>query len=150
MLGTRDVFTYIHCHNCKCLYLNELPDTMDRYYPNTYYSYNYERGNSLTEWIRQTRDQFAVTNRGLNGRLLYAILPVAAMRLLHWSGKSDPELSILDVGCGNGQELRNLQRLGFSNLYGIDHLSNVIYWISSHRVFPYIRGTCGNGPVSTI
>lgn len=120
MLGTRDVFTYIHCHNCKCLYLNELPDTMDRYYPNTYYSYNYERGNSLTEWIRQTRDQFAVTNRGLNGRLLYAILPVAAMRLLHWSGKSDPELSILDVGCGNGQELRNLQRLGFSNLYGID------------------------------
>jgi SAM-dependent methyltransferase len=42
------------------------------------------------------------------------------MRLLYWSDKSAPDTSILDVGCGNGQELESLLRIGFKNLYGID------------------------------
>ncbi|GAB3731633.1 class I SAM-dependent methyltransferase [Spirosoma lituiforme] len=120
MLGTRNTFTYIHCQKCYCLYLNDLPSDLGTYYPDTYYSFNYTPGNQFIEWVRKTRDRFAVTNQGALGRFFYLIFPVATMRLLHWAGKSDRTTSILDVGCGNGQELGYLQRLGFNNLHGID------------------------------
>lgn len=120
MLGTKDVFTYINCYNCGCLYLSDVPGNLSDYYPTTYYSFNHKPDNRFVEWIRRTRDQYAITNKGLLGGFLYYLFPLSTTRLLHWAGKTDRALSILDVGCGNGRELAYLLRAGFTNLYGID------------------------------
>ena len=39
MLGLGDTFQYLHCNNCQCLQLIDIPDDMATYYPENYYSF---------------------------------------------------------------------------------------------------------------
>jgi len=39
MLGLDDEFEYFECSNCKCIQIIEIPEDMNRYYPENYYSY---------------------------------------------------------------------------------------------------------------
>ena len=38
MLGTRDEFLYWECAECGCLSLTAVPEHLEKYYPDTYYS----------------------------------------------------------------------------------------------------------------
>jgi len=40
MIPTRDEFEYFARHNCQCLQLRDIPDTMDVYYRHDYYSFS--------------------------------------------------------------------------------------------------------------
>lgn len=126
LLGTKDKFDYFQCSSCGCLQIASIPETMDRYYPNTYYSFTElekTKKHSLPALIRNTfvrmRDRYTVTNKGLVGKLLYALRPFPELRGLA-SCNMSTSTSILDVGCGTGSYLYKLKECGFDGLLGID------------------------------
>ena len=134
MFGFRDRFTYFQCSRCECLQIAEIPDRMGRYYPPTYYSFAAPRLDSLagTRWRRfaqRLRDRYAITGRGVFGRVLYRRWPDHALRRLAAAafpsdGRGEirltPRHRILDVGCGGGELLLALYGAGFRRLLGVD------------------------------
>lgn len=133
MLGTRDIFDYFQCGECKCLQIASIPDNMDKYYPKTYYSFSgveENKSNNIIKKIRnklmKLRDMYAITNKGTLGRLLYTFRPFTELRALA-PYKTNKTTSILDVGCGTGGYLYKLKECGFLNLLGVDpYLKNTI------------------------
>lgn len=118
MLGTRDRFEYFECGECGTVQIGAIPADLDRYYPRDYYSIRGGSGLELflkSRWIRYSLD-----GRGALGRLLthvYGPHPLVEWRRL--AGLSR-ESAILDVGCGDGRLLREMERSGFTDLTGVD------------------------------
>jgi len=101
-------FTLVQCHHCCTLYLNPRP-TVDMlkviYAPDKYYSYNFaEQGNSWVQQARQSRDRQKIQD---------------ILRLLD---KRSPEITVLDIGAGDGTLLETFRSSGVhpENLYGLD------------------------------
>ena len=40
MFGFRDEFKYFECANCACFQIENIPQNMQKYYPDNYYSFN--------------------------------------------------------------------------------------------------------------
>lgn len=123
MFGTRDAFTYIECSGCGCLQLLDPPSDLAKYYPASYYSLATTpeaifRGRAMNV-LRGLRHTYAATNRGLLGRLCYALSPDAIMRTLAPTGATKSS-RILDVGCGSGLLLYGLWNAGFRSVLGVD------------------------------
>lgn len=123
MFGFRDPFRYAECAACGCLQLCEPPADLAKYYPPDYYSFN--RGPSagpLRRALRSARNRYALTGKGIAGRLLAPLLPYGypdVSTLLAERG-CNPDLRILDVGCGAGWLLRDLHAAGFQRVLGVD------------------------------
>jgi SAM-dependent methyltransferase len=132
MLGLREHFLYRECRACGCLQISEYPTDMDRYYPDTYYSYNDpglaepETGRSALKRMRRRAKTFMInrsasTRRGFvearSTRSWLQSRPVVQLYLQH---VPDPLAPILDVGCGGGGLLRSLHYLYYESLHGVD------------------------------
>ena len=78
-----------------------------------------QHGNSLKNLEIKLRDGYAVFNKGLIGKFLFAISSKSVLRAL---GKINLTLEsrILDIGCGSGALLYSLKNIGFINLLGAD------------------------------
>ena len=136
-LGLGDEFNYFKCARCGCLQIEDIPPDLSRYYPNYYYSY------------RPAQPRLDFSRHGLGGykqRLVLKLLTnyyfgrktaigkwLATRSCLSrdfplWARqqrldlKLGPAASILDVGCGTGQALLDMQAVGFTELAGIDPL----------------------------
>ena len=133
LFGLRDSFVYFQCPTCECLQLAHLPTDMSRYYPPSYYSLRPVAEpavrTGLRRWAQHLRDRFAILDRGLLGRLLYAISPNDPYRngaRLHFPGQGatvaslSPSSRILDVCCRSGALLLALHPAGFRYLQEID------------------------------
>lgn len=123
MFGLGETFPYSECAHCGCLQLEHPPATMERYYPPNYYSLSSSPmalfHSRLTNVSKRLRTLYAVTNRGLIGRLSYARSPDINLRSLAGTGTTTSS-RILDVGCGTGLLLCMLRNAGFSHLLGVD------------------------------
>lgn len=123
LFGLSDVFTYFECASCGCLQIKEIPADMARYYPESYYSYNItptkQNGNSLKKLQTRLKDTYAVFNKGLIGKLLFAVSSKSVLRSLSRINLT-LESRIVDVGCGSGALLYSLKNIGFNNLLGAD------------------------------
>ena len=123
--GTRELFQYFECSECKCLQLMNVPADLSRYYPATYESLNqrppdYFRG-AIKNKLKAFKTRFAVSGRGPLTRSLDAMRPksdpgIKALSLI----KPSRHARILDVGCGSGHRLYELKNAGFHHLSGID------------------------------
>ncbi len=125
MFGMRETFTYIKCAKCGCLQIKTIPDNMEKYYPENYYSFNHVQKRNLKNKI-----SFYLMKHALNFRLgkldpigLFATTYNKYYKLEHpWLNKKYCSLNskILDIGCGNGFRLDEMKQFGFSNLTGLD------------------------------
>jgi SAM-dependent methyltransferase len=123
MFGTKEVFDYLECASCGALSLATVPSDMSRYYPNNYYSLQGKGPQEEPSWrrlLKHERAKYALTGKGVVGKFLakhsgswphFALFKEAGLQF---------NSSILDVGCGNGDNLMRFASDGFTNLTGVD------------------------------
>jgi SAM-dependent methyltransferase len=123
MFGLSDAFTYLECAGCGCLQLAEPPSDLSSYYPDDYYAYVPGRGKSwrgLRNRLKRRRARARLYGGDPLGSLLLRLLGTTPhLEWMAWLGLGF-DASILDVGCGAGEMLRELRRDGFRDLEGID------------------------------
>lgn len=123
MHGESGPFRYVYCNNCQSTYQPEkLPD-YGKFYPATYYSFQYHEPASLSERIRQLkrkyRNRFYYFSKGLIGRLLASARPCPVNHLSRHV-KLRRDMSILEIGSGTGELLHEIADLGIRKVIGID------------------------------
>lgn len=131
MFGTGALHHYFECSNCGCLQLRDPPSDMTAHYPPGYYSYHSDEALPGTRLRRNIRDRLSAWRNesqllgvGCIGRCVARVRPRADVASLRSLFKPTPVRSfsarILDVGCGAGDLVRRLWRIGFRNVVGID------------------------------
>ena len=132
MFATRDPFDYFQCAECGCLQIDRYPEDVARYYGPDYYSYasGVQDEKGLERFRAALRDRHEIGERGPlirflrkegSNPLLANLAPIL----------KDRRQRILDVGCGSGDLLRSLDRIGFHEVSGAD---------------PYVDGELTFGP----
>lgn len=121
--GTREVFRYFQCAKCGCLQISEIPQDIDRHYPQNYYSFRrYDKlaRSGLRAWFDSRRVKYALTGKGFVGKL--AAMVARPMDYVHWMKEAgfNTDATILDIGCGQGKLLLRMKLGGFSRSLGVD------------------------------
>jgi len=134
MFGLRDRFRYLECRSCGCVQLMDIPSDFSRYYPPQYHSF--ETHGIIKTFVRHQWSAYAY--RGLNpvGWLVTRMfIPNDAMTSVRRAGVPK-SARILDVGCGAGHLLQDLQYLGFKHVSGADpYLAEDIVYNDGLTVF---------------
>lgn len=120
MFGMRDEFTYVECSNCGVVQIASVPADLARYYPRNYYSYSaHDRKQSP---FKLWRRKMLYSQRFGRETLLGAAVTLVSNKLPSWMDKRylGWNSRILDVGCGSGSLLLDMQRGGFTQLAGVD------------------------------
>ena len=121
MFGAGEIFPYQECGDCGSLEIlsDSSPESIARYYPQEYYSFQKKEGGRLKNWFVARRDAKLIGLGGLLGKVLTLVRPDPVLGML---GEIPirSSMKILDVGCGSGAFLDRLSRAGLTNLLGID------------------------------
>lgn len=121
MFGLKDRFDYLECNLCGCVQLIQPPSDLSRYYPAGYYSFQpCYRPVAWKRWLREAWARQSCGNKNaLGAAIVWARGTMFPPEWLAVSG-IHARSSILDVGCGTGQTLLQLQEAGFTRLEGCD------------------------------
>ena len=130
MFGIGGAFEYLECGYCKCLQIAEIPEDIEKYYPEAYYSFNHKPAEGIkkflkSQWIRQSLiETDSIRERTGNNLFIGAQLvrlkgywPYSYLFSYYDVAQGD---KVLDIGCGSGLLLRDLNSAGFDDLTGID------------------------------
>ncbi len=132
MFGTKTDFIYDQCDHCDSIQIAEIPDEVEiaSYYPNNYYSYAVKGGkerivkDEIKAYLKGVHDR-GLFGKSLAGRVIELIRPEVSPLVTVKTVGVRRDAKILDVGCGAGQFLDRLARIGFRNVVGVDpFLSN--------------------------
>lgn len=116
MLGIPGSFSIKRCNNCSSIFLDPQPDESElkKYYPSKkYYSYNKNNAKGFFGILKEYLIEHYYLPNFLSKFISTFIQNVPAMPSYGKKGK------ILDVGCGAGETLALLKKLGWE-AYGID------------------------------
>lgn len=118
MFRTGEEFDYGTCGQCGTLQILAFPADMSRHYPLTYYSFwnNYQYQSTWRRALK--RILLSIALRRPQSRAA-SFFRQRAPWLLMIPGLSRSS-RILDVGCGQGSLLKDLEEWGFRRLYGAD------------------------------
>jgi len=123
MFGSTESFLYLKCERCETTYQPEKLDDYSKYYPKSYYSFQYKAPKTLAGKIRRIkrklRNQYYYFNTGLIGRFLASARPCPTNHLSRHV-RLQTCMSILEIGCGSGEMLHELGDLEIRKLVGID------------------------------
>lgn len=112
MFGMGGEFEYLYCQNCLGLFAKDPTIDLSAYYPNDYYAFAEKKKDSrFLSILKKIRFDLH--------RLGFTINPPV---YFDWLDKLKAEKShkIADIGCGNGDLLKQLSHCGFKNLTGFD------------------------------
>lgn len=120
MFGFRDEFEYMECAECGCLQIRDIPEDLDKYYPDAFYAFrrkNKRAIGSLKRFFERKRASYC-----LHGKNRILGLRSRSYGNYEWFKRTEVDFDskILDVGCGIGNLLLKMEVDGFSNLTGID------------------------------
>ncbi len=123
MFGTREVFPYVECAGCGCLWLADIPRDMARHYPPDYYAFAPRRlsyDSTLASFLKRTRTRWYLGEKNIIGFFAGKVFGAP-----FWSGwlagrSMSRDADILDVGSGTGDMLLAFRREGFTHLTGVD------------------------------
>jgi SAM-dependent methyltransferase len=134
MFGFRDQFSYFECAACGAVQIEEIPADLGRYYPRNYYSF--QGSSAAGRWLKERWAAYSYHGSDAVGSLIaIAFGKNPAVESVKRSGVG-LDADILDVGCGEGDFLLQLQSLGFSSLTGADpFIANDIIYKNGVRVF---------------
>lgn len=121
MYGSREDFEYFECGRCGCLQIGEIPADLSPYYRRDYLSFtDPPRASRLQRTLKRVRARHVFGRRSPLGALLLMVFGRA--EFIDWvrNAGGDLDTEILDVGCGAGHLLRQMQDAGFTRLTGID------------------------------
>lgn len=114
--GTKGEFDYFICKKCGCLQIKSLPEHMEQYYDNEkYYSFNMD-DRSLKNRLLFSQMSNQISKANLLGKLVELLYPVDYS---YYKGVPKDQW-LLDIGCGQGEMLNWLSRLGFERLEGLE------------------------------
>lgn len=123
MHGEGGPFRYLHCHSCGSTYQPVKLDDYGKYYPDSYYSFQFKEPATLSARLRQfkrrQRNRYYYFSGGLLGRLLARARPRPVNHLSNHV-KLRRDMDILEVGCGTGELLHEIADLGIRTVIGID------------------------------
>lgn len=116
MYGTHGEYPYFICGKCGCLQIKEKPYNIESFYDTDhYYAFNMNKRKLKNELLfLQMKNQ--VFKMNLIGKVVGKLYPVN-YTFYKRLNKND---ALLDIGCGDGEMLHWLKRLGFQNVMGID------------------------------
>lgn len=117
MFGNKSKFNYFQCEYCHCIQIINVPENINEFYPETYYSLTKPDSSTHPKQILQILRTYLY----LNGfQFLFELIrPNSILKWMHHL-KANLSSKILDIGCGKGDVLLNLKKLGFNKLVGID------------------------------
>lgn len=121
MFGFRDEFTYFECSKCGCLQIVKIPENMGKYYPPNYHSFKKlnKPNNLIKNFLKKKRDMYILFKKDFIGKLFHKKYPDIFLEIVS-RAKINYNSNILDVGCGAGNFLYFLNKIGFKNLTGVD------------------------------
>jgi SAM-dependent methyltransferase len=134
-LGLGEEFKYFECAQCGCLQIEDIPGNLSKYYPSYYYSYkpaqptvNFSRqglGGLKQRLVLRLLTNYYFGNKSALGNWLARRSSLSRdfplwARQQRLDLKLSADSKILDVGCGKGRALLDMQALGFTELTGID------------------------------
>lgn len=116
-----DKFSIRHCHHCKALFISPFPSQKEteKYYPSSYYSYDVNESVGFFENLKKKiikskmENDFPLT---LIEKVLVFIFQGKFSGIPLYRRESG---KFLDIGCGNGKNLKVLKKYGW-DAYGIE------------------------------
>lgn len=138
MFGFRDEFKYFECSDCACFQIESIPQNMQKYYPDNYYSFSQEIEKPLKlNYFKQLQfDHLSGYKRSFFGALAsykYTLKLASWFKNMYLKSKNE---KILDIGCGNGKLLKYLYQVGFTNLTGVDpYVEKDLIYDKKFRIF---------------
>jgi len=122
MYGSDELFRYMECGFCRCLQIEEIPESISKYYPTNYYSFSRfkeDKFKGLYGKFKLKKYESSLRHRGIMNKIFRSLFHENRYDELR-SFNIDKDFHILDVGTGNGEFLYPLYQLGFKNILGID------------------------------
>jgi SAM-dependent methyltransferase len=122
---TPGLHSYFQCSACDCLQFDFSVDYDGvSLYPSNYYSFKLDNNKtfiSKLKWtIRNVRNAYYQTGKGIVGSFIHKVLPCMSIAALY-KINVQKNWKILDVGCGNDAlMLQHLAQNNYQNLTGID------------------------------
>jgi len=120
--NTQEEFEYIQCSNCACLFLQAVPENMEKYYPDNYHCHHVSlQKRSLMDKIRTHRDREVLLGKKIGiGAFFNQFKPAPDLLKTLSFLKMNLNSRMIDIGCGSAALLIQLESMGFKNLSGID------------------------------
>ena len=123
VFGYRDEFEYFECGNCGCLQIKEYPNELCKYYPSNYYSFGdaeIKQDNLIFKWAKKRRALYGLGRNSLIGSIITKVKNLPKFYEILRQCNLNLDSKILEIGCGSGFFLKQMQREGFTDLVGID------------------------------
>lgn len=127
MYGTREAFDYSQCPQCDCLQIVDVPSDLSRFYP-THSYYSFEPKSGIKQMVRRAVVYADSPYSRVKWNLAKYIIGTLWRRfrgpspVMHWikSAGISQDMSILDLGCGAGVFVYDLQDEAFPVVDGIE------------------------------